>query len=172
MNAVEEKDSLNTAQIIDLHKNMVYAIALTHTKNKVDADDVFQEVFLNYHRKHPIFTDDEHRKAWLIVTCINCAKQINTSSWQRRVVLTQGDPDTPTTEERFTFRTEEQDMVFTALQELPLKYRTVLHLFYFEDLSVAQISSVLGIEAGTVKVQLTRARAQMRDRLKGEYNHA
>ena len=171
MSAVTGETSLDTSRIIALYKDMVYGIALTHTNNRVDAEDVFQEVFLTYHRKQPHFTDSEHRKAWLIVTCINCAKQINASSWRRKVILTHEESGPPVKDEQFSFRTEEQDMVFAALQELPAKYRTVLHLFYFEDLSLVQIAQALGLETGTVKVHLSRGRVQMRDRLKGEFFH-
>jgi RNA polymerase sigma-70 factor (ECF subfamily) len=175
MNAVATEVCLDTAQAIARYRDMVYGIALTHTKNRSDAEDVFQEVFLVYHRKQPPFDDGERRKAWLITTTLYCAKQLTMSSWRRKVVplhevALDGQPD-----DSFHFRTDEQDAVFAALQELPSKYRTVLHLFYFEDMPIAQIASTLDIEAGTVKVQLSRGRAQMRSKLaglkelKGEY---
>jgi len=169
MNAMAAETFLETTQTLALYKDMVYGIALTHTKSKTDAEDVFQEVFLVYHRKQPSFATSERRKAWLIVTTLNCAKQITSSSWQNKVVLLHAELEDQLPDNQFRFRTDEQNMVFAALQELPIKYRTVLHLFYFEDLPITQISGLLGIEEGTVKVQLSRGRAMMRDRLKGEY---
>ena len=169
MNAVATRACLDTSRVIELYKDMVYSIALTHTKSRLDAEDVFQEVFLIYHRKQPQLRDAEHCKSWLIVTTINCARQVSYSSWQRKVVPLHEQSDTQLLDDSFHFRSEEQDLVFAALQELPAKYRTVLHLFYFEDLSLAQIAQALGIEVGTVKVQLFRGRALMRDKLKGEY---
>jgi len=62
----------------------------------------------------------------------------------------------------FPFSSDAEDALYTALQELPTQYRSVLHLFYFEDLSIASIASLLGIQSGTVKVQLSRGRAQLR----------
>jgi RNA polymerase sigma-70 factor (ECF subfamily) len=176
MEAAAIKTCLSTADAIARYRDMVYGIALTHTSNRSDAEDVFQEVFLVYHRKRPLFESGERCKAWLITTTLNCAKQLTTSSWRRKVVPlygqgADGQGVDGQTDERFRFRTDEQDAVFAALQELPSKYRTVLHLFYFEDMSVAQIGAALDIEVGTVKVQLSRGRAQMRERLKGEYCH-
>jgi RNA polymerase sigma-70 factor (ECF subfamily) len=171
MNAATTMARPDTSQVIARHRDMVFAIALTHTRNRSDAEDVFQEVFLAYHRKQPAFDDDERRKAWLIVTTLNCSRRITTGSWRNKVVPISGGVLDEQTDDGFHFRTDEQDAVFYALQELAPHYRTVLHLFYFEDMSVAQISAVLGIEVGTVKVQLSRGRAQMRDRLKGEYFH-
>jgi RNA polymerase sigma-70 factor (ECF subfamily) len=168
--APDSQASPDTAQVIARYKDMVYGIALTHTKNRSDAEDVFQEAFLVYHRKQPPFDSEERRKAWLITTTLNCAKQLTTGSWRRKVVPLYEHSAEAQADDGFRFRTDEQDRVFAALQELPSKYRTVLHLFYFEDLPVAQIAAALGIEAGTVKVQLSRGRAQMRDRLmKGAY---
>jgi RNA polymerase sigma-70 factor (ECF subfamily) len=169
MNAEVKPVCLDTTQVVSRYRDMVYSIALTHTHSRTDAEDVFQEVFLVYHRKQPLFSDDERRKAWLIVTTLNCAKQLVANSWNRKVVPLHEEASEGSADDDFHFRTAEQDAVFTALQELPHKYRTVLHLFYFEDMSIAQISSVLGVEAGTVKVQLSRGRAQMRDKLKGGY---
>ena len=167
MNAVATRACLDTSQVVAQYKDMVYGIALTHTRSRVDADDVFQEVFLAYHRKQPLFESAERRKAWLITTTLYCAKQLASSSWRRKVVPLYDQALDEQPGEAFGFRTDEQDMVFAALQELPTKYRTVLHLFYFEDQSIAQIASALAIEAGTVKVQLSRGRAQLRERLEG-----
>jgi RNA polymerase sigma-70 factor (ECF subfamily) len=69
--------------------------------------------------------------------------------------------------EQFEFRSREQGDVFAALQALDEPYRSVLHLFYFEDLSIKSISELLDRRPGTVKTQLSRARAIMRERLKG-----
>jgi RNA polymerase sigma-70 factor (ECF subfamily) len=172
MNAAATMSCLDTTRAIARYRDMVYGIALTHTRNRPDADDVFQEVFLVYHRKQPPFEDDERCKAWFIVTTLNCAKQLTTSSWSKKVVplyeaVCEGGAEDGAdgADGGSHFRTDEQDAIFSALQELPEKYRNVLHLFYFEDLSVAQISLALGIEPGTVKTQLSRGRAQMRDRL-------
>jgi RNA polymerase sigma-70 factor (ECF subfamily) len=169
MDAAAIKTCPDVSQVIAQYQNMVYGIAMTHTRNHADADDVFQEVFLAYHRKQPLFADAERQKAWLITTTLNCAKQLTMSSWRKKVVPLHEQDIEEQSDGGFHFRTDEQDAVFAALQELPTQYRVVLHLFYFEDMSIAQIASALDLEKGTVKVRLSRARAKMRDRLKGEY---
>ena len=52
----------------------VYRLAFAYTRNRADADDVFQEVFLRYFRRAPAFETEEHRKAWLLRVTINRAK--------------------------------------------------------------------------------------------------
>ncbi|MCL1879086.1 MAG: sigma-70 family RNA polymerase sigma factor [Actinomycetia bacterium] len=164
-------EQMPTHDAVQRYKNMVYAIALTHSRQRVDADDVFQQVFLVYHRKQPSFECEDRRQAWLITTTLNCARQKTGSSWSRKVVYLGDGLDGQAASEGADFRfvSDDQDAVFQAMRKLPDNYRIVLYLFYFQDLPVARISEILQIEAGTVKVQLNRGRAKMREMLKGAY---
>jgi RNA polymerase sigma-70 factor (ECF subfamily) len=160
-------DDSSTPQVIARYQDMVYRIALTHTRCVGDADDVFQEVFLAYHRRQPEFGTEERRKAWLITTTLNCAKHQAATSWRTRVVPLRPEDAERVAPAVFSFRTEMQDTVFQALSELPEQYRNVLHLFYFDDLSVAQIAQLLGLAEGAVKMRLSRGRDMMRDTILG-----
>lgn len=162
MQSLRAGDSIE--EVIEKYTKMVFGIALSHTQNKVDADDVFQEVFLIYHKKNVFFNNEEHRKAWLIRTTINCSKKVISSTWRKKTM-----PIDEMDENAFQFNSNEENLVFTALCKIPTKYRTVLHLFYFEDMSINEISKVLNIKAGTIKVQLTRGREMLREELKGDY---
>lgn len=66
----------------------------------------------------------------------------------------------------YPFQTKQQSELYEALRALPTAYRTAVTLFYFEDMSVAQMSTVLGDEQGAIKTRLSRARAQLREMLK------
>ena len=156
---------LATSDAVEAYAQMVYAICLTHTRCVADAGDVFQEVFLAYHRKQPTCADAEHLKAWLIRTALNCARQVAGDSWRTRVV-----PLTPAMADGLVgvaqFRTPEQMAVFQALSELPETYRSVLHLFYVEDQPIAEIALALELEPGAVKMRLARGRVMLREALK------
>lgn len=147
--------------VIQRYKGTVYGVALSYTKNRDDADDIFQDVFLIYFQHHPVFNDEEHRKAWLIRTAMNCSKRVVSSTYRKRTV-----PMENVEEKAFQFRIKEENAVYVAMQSLPEKYRIVLHLFYFEDMSIERISQTLEIKPGTVKVQLSRAREMLKNRLK------
>ena len=67
-------DSLSNEAMVKKYADMVYRLALVRTGNSWDADEVFQEVFLRYFRKKPVFTDENHRKAWLLKVTVNCSK--------------------------------------------------------------------------------------------------
>ena len=66
------------------------------------------------------------------------------------------------------YKRQEDDYreVYAAVLSLPAKYRAVIHLHYFEDLSVAEMAETLELPEGTVKSQLSRGRALLRDMLK------
>ena len=156
-----QNESIET--VIQRYKGTVYSVALSYTSNRADADDIFQEVFLIYFKVTPQFNDEEHRKAWLIRTTINCSLRVVESTYRKRTV-----PMDEMEEGSFQFESKEENAVYLALQELPEKYRIVLQLFYFEDMSIESISNALNIKAGTVKVQLMRGREMMKTKLKEE----
>jgi RNA polymerase sigma-70 factor (ECF subfamily) len=159
------KQSFNTdnsiENIIDTYSNMVYRLAFSRTRNKSDADDIFQEVFLRYIKNNFTFENEEHRKAWLIRVTINCSKNLWASAWVKK---------TQALDENIIFETEEGTYLHHELMKLPIKYRTVIHLFYYEDLSVEEISNILQRKSSTIRTQLTRARRILKEILKEDYD--
>lgn len=148
-------------EIIDKYFDMIYRLALSRTGDKSHADDVTQEVFLRYIEQTKAFESEEHIKAWLIRVAINCSKDIFTSSWFKK---------TEPLNEDIPFDTPEKGDVYYAMQELPQKYRTVIHLFYYEDFSVNEIAKYLKLNESTVRSQLHRGRELLKIKLKEGYD--
>ena len=146
-------------QVIRFYSDMVYRLAFARTGTRHDADDVYEEVFLRYLKKKPKFQTEEHRRAWLIRVTINCSNTFLTSIWQRK---TQELP------EDLPFRQQEDYQLYGYLQQLSAKYRSVIHLFYYEEMSVEEIGRLLHLKPSTVRTQLTRARELLRQILKEE----
>lgn len=152
--------SVETAEsVVRKYADMVYRIAVAQVRLRSDADDIFQEVFLRYVRNTPVFESEEHRKAWLIRVTINCSKKHWSSAWQRHTVPL---------DDSFTFSLPEENGLDESLRKLKPKYRSVIHLFYYEGYSVCEISKILDLRESTVRTQLTRARAQLSELLKGD----
>lgn len=139
--------------VIGYYSDMVYRLAFARTGTRCDADEIYQEVFLRYIKKAPVFHDEEHRKAWLIRVTVNCSKTLLRSTWRRK---------TQPLEEGMVFTETEDIELYHELQQLPPKYREVIHLFYYEDLSVREMGLILHRKESTVRTQLTRARAMLR----------
>lgn len=143
-------------QIIEHYKDTVYKIAYTYCKNKSDAEDVFQEVFLRYFRKKPAFNSPDYEKAWFIRVTINCCKKLLLSSWFKRV-LPLGN--------NLSYEAQEESELFHAVMALPLKYRVVVHLFYYEEYRIKEIARLTNQKETTVATQLQRARKLLKIRL-------
>jgi len=148
-------------EVIRVYSNMVYRLAFARTGTTYDADELFQEVFLRYIKKQPVFENEDHRKAWFIKVTVNCSKKLWGSAWKKKTVPLA---------ESLPFETKEDIDLYDELQQLPPKYREVIHLFYYEDLSTEEIAQVLNRKNSTVRTQLTRARALLKILLKEEYD--
>ncbi len=142
-------------QVVERWGDMVYRLALARTANVPDAEDVFQEVFLRYFRHEDRFANDEHRKAWLIRCTVNRCKSLLSSPWRKRIVPLE-------TAEEVGVEDDYRE-IYAAVLSLPAKYRSVIHLHYFEGLSVAEMAQTLNVPEGTVKSQLSRGRALLRE---------
>lgn len=136
----------------------VYRLAYARTGSRADAEDVMQEVFLRLVRAAPVFDSEEHAKAWLLRVASNCAADLFRLPWRRREEPLEGDLSAP----------EEPGpgSVTEAVLSLPARYRIPIHLYYYEDYSVAEIAKIIGKSEGTVKSRLFRARNLLRKRLK------
>ncbi len=154
-------DNAYKHSIVEKYFDTIYRLALSRTQDSQRADDVLQEVFLRYIKTDKTFESEEHIKAWLIRVTINCSKNSFTNSWNKKTV--------PLTED-IVFEMPEQEQIYTVVAKLPQKYRTVIHLFYYEDLSVKDIAKYLSRKESTVKSQLHRGREMLKTMLEGEYD--
>ena len=145
-------------QTIEKYSNMVYRLAMARTRNIETSEDVYQEVFLRLARKMPEFESEEHKKAWLIRVTINCSKSILNSSFIKH----RADLD-----ENLSFETPERHDIYYAVLNLPIKYRTVIHLYYYENYSIKEISKILKLNENTIKTRLSRARQELEKTVKG-----
>lgn len=153
---------LNTA--IEKYGDMIYRIAVNQMKNRTDADDIFQEVFIKWMRHHEQMQNSEHEKAWLIRVTLNQCKSALGSTWnKRKAEWSQEVENTMVYEDQI----EEGSDLDEVLNKLPERYRSVLHLFYYEELSISEIGNVLQEKESTVRTRLTRARRKLKSMLKG-----
>ena len=146
-------------QLVRLYGGMIYRLAYAQTRSRHDADDIFQEVFLRVVRRRPTFESEAHEKAWLIRVTLHCLKSHWRMAWRRH--------DAPL-DDRIPFPAPEDSALDEALRRLAPKYRAAVHLFYYEGYSAEEIARMSGEKPSTVRTRLTRARAQLRELLKGE----
>ena len=152
-----------TDEVVRYYSPMVYRIALTKTQSSHDADDIFQEVFLKLVMNTKPFETEEHRKAWLIRVTINCCNSHFTAPWRKNVnslddaIMSQL-PD----ESADTGTLIEGQDVYAEVLRLPPNMREVILLYYYEEMSIREISLVLQTTEVNVKKRLSRARQKLK----------
>jgi len=152
-------DKARFTAAVGRYQNMVYRTALHALGIPQDADDAVQEVFLRLFNYRGTFESEEHLRRWLLRVAVNYCRDALKSPWRRRRVSLAEVPEAP------VFDRPEQAELYREVMALPAQYRTVLDLFYYEELSVREIGELLGVGTSTVTTRLARARRRLRERL-------
>lgn len=151
---------MDIKEIYKRQGNRVYCIAMLYLKNKEDAEDAVQNVFVKLMDKPRNFESLEHEKAWFIMVTKNYCKDVLKSSWFRKVEL-------GTLPELVQENEEERDLLI-HIYNLGKKYREVVYLYYYEEYSVKEIAKLLQRKESTIQTQLATARKKLRIKLEQE----
>lgn len=83
-----QKESLGEDDwnMIQKYSDTVYRMAYSLAKNRYDADDIHQEVFVRYLSRKPVFENEEHEKAWFLRVTINLCRNLWKTAWKRKIV--------------------------------------------------------------------------------------
>ena len=151
----------------------IYSFCMYTTRNKDDADDLYQQTFLVAYEKDDI---DETRnpKAYLITIAANIwNNHIRKKLWRKRsadVIYLEDDDlmqlrDSSRSVEEEAIYSEEERIVRNAVRTLPEKHRIVILMYYMEEIPIRDIAAALGIPEGTVKSRLNKAKELLKGRL-------
>ena len=140
---------------------------LVTDQDRARAEDVCQEVFLRLYRTNPAFQSPEHEEAFVLRVTINLCKDQLKSFWARRVVL-DGEQEPPPGSDIAdqVAANDQRRRLFTAVEGLPLPFRSVILLYYYQGMTTREIADTLGIPDATVRSRLKRAREKLSRTLK------
>jgi RNA polymerase sigma-70 factor (ECF subfamily) len=157
---------------------VAYRVAMNLARNQADAEDIVQEAALNACRGFDGFVEGTNFRAWFlrIVTNVFISRYRRRQRGGMTVALDELDrPDAALAAETgdeesdalagFISRVE-TDEILTALEQLPVEYRTVAVLFFVDDLSYQDIARAVGCPIGTVRSRLHRSRAHLKQALR------
>lgn len=147
---------------VEQYADTVRRLCMIHLKNYADTEDIFQTVFLKYALCTATFESQEHERAWLIRVTINACKDLLKSFFRSRTVSIEEILEQPAAP------SEEHREVLEAVLSLPVKYREVIYLHYYEGYTAPEIGRILKKNVNTVYSLMKRAREMLRDRLGGE----
>lgn len=140
-------------------KGDMYAMALSILKNKEDAEDAVQQTLYKAYERLDTLRFSEKFRPWILKILTNeCYAVIRSRKTAAPVEEMEDIPDKE-------FETEERLTLWETVSRLKIEQRTVVLLFYYQDLSIKEISKVLGVSEDTVKKRLSRARAALRQSL-------
>lgn len=155
------------SEMINRNSDMVYRLAFSMVKSVQDAEDVHQEVFIRYIRTNPLFESREHERAWFIRVTTNLCKNLWKSAWRQKMVSMDSLEETQDGNAYVQQSlNEDEELLVETVKRLPFKYRMVVHLFYYEEMSLEEIAQALNLKSSNVRTRLTRARKMLREWLK------
>ena len=145
-------------ETIQKYSDMVYRLAFCKTQNRFDAEDIYQDVFMKLFSEERYFESEEHQKAWLIRTTVNMSINLIKSVWRRHILCEN--EILPAKHE--SNANPEREKLMRAMRSLSEKYRVVLYLHYYEDLSTDKIAEITGASPTAVRSQLMRGRKKLK----------
>ncbi len=159
------------------HMKLLYNVALKYTGNVFDAEDIVQETYLMAFNKFHQLKEPSSCKPWLLrILRNNFLKNCQKNKNQQRLSETdyieflQNQIKQKDAEEILVGKSA-INMLQTAIDKLPLKYREVLMLYYMDDMLYKEIANILEIPMGTVMSRLTRAREGLKKSLLKQMSH-
>lgn len=164
-------DTNTYEQIVAKYIDSLYRIAISHTGNASDADDMVQQTFFKLLAGKVNFTDEEHMKRWLIRVCINECNSMFSSFWRRNVKLFAPNEEKEYADGQIAFMKRENRDLYEAVMMLPKKCRVVVYLYYYEGYSTKEIEEIIHVKEATIRTRLVRARKLLKETLKEAWEY-
>ena len=153
-----ENNRDRAAVLLEKYGNSILRTAYSYLHNMEDAEDILQDTLIQYLKSGSEYNDEEHEKAWLLRVAINLSKN--------KIKYNKVRETDELMEELVSEEKEELSFVWEAVKSLPEKYVEVIHLYYQEGNSTAEIAGLLNKKESTVRSDLKRARDKLKKILK------
>ena len=166
----EKGPSCNTEDLFDRmvleYQLPLKRLCFMYLRDMSLAEDAVQETFLKVYKSLRQFRDDCSMKTWIMKIGVNTCKDMLRSAWfrhhDRRVT-----PDDLHIAAGDDSRDEEAEALGQAILKLPVRYKDVILLYYYQDMNQAEIADILRTSVSTVSRRLDHAQGLLRDVLKG-----
>ena len=153
-------------RLMEQYGSSLLRMSALYLKDADLAQDAVQETFIKAYRHFSEYRGESSEKTWLTAIAMNVSRDMLKSAWfrhhDRRIV-----PEELPIPAEENLQPEESDDLGRAILELPVKYKDVILLYYYQDMNQDEIAEVLRVSAPTVSRRLKRAQEKLRDVLKG-----
>jgi RNA polymerase sigma-70 factor, ECF subfamily len=160
----QQGDGQAFRELVDRHKDMVFALLARSGSDPSRVEDLAQEVFLKIHRGLPYFRGEAKLTTWIFRIVLNLlSRESEKRRTSREVALdTEVPAHEPRTLDRSPTDLEIRDRLEKAMARLPANYRLLVAGHYLNDVKYEELAEALDIPVGTVKTHLHRAKKQLR----------
>nr|WP_233269890.1 sigma-70 family RNA polymerase sigma factor [Heyndrickxia camelliae] len=150
----------------------ILRLVFSYVENEAIAEELTQDIFVKCYKSLHTYRGKSTLKTWLWRIAINHCKDF-LKSWYNKKVINTGEEllnNKPSNEavEQTVIQKEEEGQLVSTLMDLPIKYREVIFLFYYEELSIKEIAMMTEVGENTVKTRLRRAKQLLKERLEGK----
>ena len=156
-------------EIMNRYGQEILQLSFSYVKNKQIAEDLTQEIFVKCYKSLHTYSGKSKFRTWLWRIASNHCKDYLKSWYNKNVFTTDYQPiyDSLRSDsvEQTVIQEEQDDQLASAVMELPVNYREVIYLFYFEEMSIKEISVVTEVKENTIKTRLKRAKELLKERL-------
>lgn len=162
--AAADREALNrqAERMLTDYGSSILRLAYSYLHNLSDAEEVLQDTLIQFLKTAPALDTPAHEKAWLLRVAANLSK--NRLDYNRVRVADE------LNEELIAEQREDLSFVWEAVKALPVHQREAVHLFYHEGCTTAEIAAMLGRRESTVRSDLRRGRAKLKEILKEAYD--
>ena len=174
--AIDFNDQKAYAELVNLYQDSIYYLMMRIVKNSDDAEDLTQETFGKAFRNLHAYSPQYAFSTWLYRIAVNNSidyiRHKNNSpqcidddlfNMTSEQIIDRSSSNHTMTPEDVVMDKQRISMLRSAVQKLPEKYRKVVELRYYEELSYEEISETLNISLSNVKIQLLRAKNTLSD---------
>ena len=153
------------------YADLVLRVCYTYLRSMTDAEDVCQDTLVKLILHDEPFHDPGHERAWVISVAANACRNLLRNRGAHPTVGLDAVPEPPAAQapgEDALRRRDER--VLGAGMALPLPQREAVYLHYYEGYPTREVARIVGASDDAVRQRLSRARASLRDDLKGDYD--
>nr|WP_255726783.1 sigma-70 family RNA polymerase sigma factor [Sporosarcina sp. ACRSM] len=158
-------------ELMERYGQDILRLVYSYVNNSQIAEDLTQDIFVKCYKSLHTYSGKSKLRTWLWRIAINHCKDYLKSWYNRNVLVTEEEPANYRTTKQMVEDTviqkEEDDQLIAAIMTLPIKYREVIYLFYYEELLIKEIAVLTEVSANTVKTRLRRAKELLKERLEG-----
>nr|WP_258832122.1 sigma-70 family RNA polymerase sigma factor [Peribacillus frigoritolerans] len=151
-------------EMMSLYGQYILQLVYSYVKDAVVAEDLTQEIFIKCYKALPTYNQQSNIRTWLWRIAINHCKDYRKSWYFRKVSTAEEEQEWTSSDnvEEEVIQQDEDRQLAVAVMELPIQYRELIYLHYFQEMKLKEISEITGVKLGTVKTRMRQAKRRLK----------